>query len=838
MKRFRISIFRIFLLIVLSFIFRGTLSAQEQNPKKDDWLLEFKNNMTPLTQKSLSESQVTALLKRDINPDHVFTTKTPHEWSISIANWPLTWDIRPFGQDEGVTFNADPSFTLFSRSFLISGSSFKVEVDADGPGKLEVGIQYAANQVMDFIEKVKSDENNHFSYSFTNPEDFIGNIRILIRISGEITIREVRFFVPLHHDISTVCEGTVDDLSPIHALTDYSDRNNLFSADFTVNSIKDGLPVPRKIRLLIPGYASGSVTNFIYTQQNAKYEVTLRSSKCVSKQVEALHRVDDLPLSSETDCLCFVSRMKPIAEFSQPSGSIPVLERSLQDAVSPFSRNVNSAEEKNAEECLARSRTAVSRELLHIQIQDDFLKKAVSDGISVQFRTEWAKRYAELEHLDNGKAWFADSKGSFWALPEQYDITQDAVIPARNIQTVQQFRDLLEKNGVRLIVQLVPSADSIAARKIMEGHSENDYAGLPDAASIHAAAALLDAGIETLPAWDALMNSPAASSSMLFLYPVDNRIFDGAQDILARQAAGYLEKEFKDVFPFKTLDSSAFSRKTMRHMNSISKKFVWPADVSVGAFQAGNAIDCREIMIAGKKFTNNPKSPLLLVGSEVIHSPLPDFAYAAYLSQFNGFIPDVISIRGDTMLENAMYAIYQDPERFLKGKKAVLWPMTLSELCSPAFYNDLRSLDELETIIRTCRTSVKTKLLDYPLNYNRLQIPASKAAIWNEPFKKADFAYCIEEQNRDHVMREIPLPSAVSKARDCYCVLRVLVYYQSDVAITLNGQEKQLCRTQPDDPAWQTCVFRIPAGTEKLKLSIRCSKRDTPIAFRMIELFQ
>lgn len=814
---------KVILFAILFLCFCTAIRAEDDNNELR-WRNIANETFRPLALKSLSEKNRQDLLARNIDPDKVAEAYFPSKWRCNVQTFPPSWVIQDKG-NEGLYVKADPEIQFYLSSIEVARDAFRVEVKAMGPGGLKVGITFAENPSLSFVKEAEKDQNGFFHFTYESPAGTASVITLRIFVSGEVNLLSAT--IDAKSDESTsVIEGTLTDISFLPPVEEIVEDDCYFTAECKVNQTLDGPKLPRNIRVLLPGILQRELATGATLRRNSKCRLTLKPfANCVEEQQMA-RQVNSL--EDDLTPVYLATEIRSLNRFSMDSQSGDI---GIHIVPSDFVGRFTESEEGISAKVAGQAQTSITDQLAKATETLRKTEEAIAGGLYGKFSTTWAEQYADMQKLDDGRAWRFDGNAA-WALPENFKFDTEKKISNRILTTIKSFRDFLYARGCRLLVQIVPSSDSVAARRIIPG-----FADLPDPASARATSQLLAAGIEAISADELLVGASSESiAPALFIYPINNELGDNGQDILARQAAKYIETQF----PGNTFSAISGTKAFIERDHTFYDKtemHQWPKNVDFTESLAGKRINCKEILVNNQSFRPNMKSALLVFGNHIVHEPTPLCNYAARLAKSSGIVPDALAIAGETGWITSLMHLYRNQERFLDGKKLVVFPIYADELCVDHSSPDLHKLDDANVQLKDKVQLCELKVLDFPTRVDSIKLPAASRSLWRSFLFTTAYLGTFSKTNLTKTLRTITIPEELRNRKGLICRIRCALHFSApQVELNVNGKNYTIIAPSEDMPQWQDLDVPIKSGTENLSIKVTAFSDATIFAIRDITL--
>lgn len=440
----------------------------------------------------------------------------------------------------------------------------------------------------------------------------------------------------------------------------------------------------------------------------------------------------------------------------------------------------------------------------------------------------------EIERFQNSFVWGENTDGVPFALPLKFDYLRIGNI-SPNITAMAALHSLFRRHNIQLMVLLQPNGQQTAARALVPEASPYG-----DKLALQCAAMLLEYGIETICAGDALFYSPE-SRNPLFCYPDASIPAQGLWDTLAKLTAGRLQR-FEQTFTVQP--EPRFS--VRRVPTAFGKNYCWPAENKTGGYRSGAVVETEEILMNGQTFRPDPASRILVIGSHTLDYPGPGHSFAATLSRQLQYPVDQLTLRGNALVQSLPQTLLENPSRWLKGKQICLLVVP-PEMLADCLLPDILRLDA-----EYSKTAGRKRLctLDYSgsaeLSYPRDIAPADILnaekhrwnRLWNFKLRTAGKlagTVRIRQSGKAQPFHRYVLPENRS-GKPVSAVIEVAVYPEQTSRIILNGEEIPLF-AESGPARFRPVILELPADAAFLDIQFS-GEADNIIAVRSVALYQ
>ena len=119
----------------------------------------------------------------------------------------------------------------------------------------------------------------------------------------------------------------------------------------------------------------------------------------------------------------------------------------------------------------------------------------------------------------------------------------------------------------------------------------------------------------------------------------------------------------------------------------------WPAGVTSGKNKPGDPVMVKNIYYNGKWIMPDEQSSVLVIGNSHLIYPMKRRSYISHFAYKNHIIPDELCIRGLGILSSIPYELFNNPSRYLKGKKVCIFPIPAMQLTTSRHFANLHEID-------------------------------------------------------------------------------------------------------------------------------------------------
>ena len=452
------------------------------------------------------------------------------------------------------------------------------------------------------------------------------------------------------------------------------------------------------------------------------------------------------------------------------------------------------------------------------------------------FAEAWAKEKAKdpPDYNRVGNYVWRNLENSFWSLPAGTNsiLDQPYVISQQMLDCFLSLKQVLEANGVQLIVSLVPDMNTISARVII-----NEFNDIPDIQTATYVKQLSEIGVETIYASDQIIKNYNRYPFAFFI-PENPHPSDTTQDVLADALADRLKR-----YDIQTeLDPSLFSEKQIPHVYKENAAYCFPDNCDIGDNQAGKSYTCRDVLYNGEKIKRAKDSPIMVVGNSFIETPIstPE-SLPAILSYKLSSTVDWYRISGYGPFSDILIQLLSNPDFFLKNKKAFIFQVGTAQITavnSLGSMLDIAKLDRERVLLN--RKIVKGHLL---LNTNATIQESSDLKLWGPLTGVEKTVLKLDETGElTYNLSFAQIESGVTASDPIVCIIphtcNPHIIAKTIGKITINGITETM--HSPHDASISRFVnltYELPAGTKEITMKIE-GNPGTLIAIKDIQIWQ
>ena len=758
------------------------------------------------------------------------TRKIPYQWTIDYNSLKGNCDFDRKGN--GYEISSSDGFLKINapaRHVLNTVTGFSIELSGKTSetivkyGIEESGLFRSGKTYKGEMTGVFEDECINFEVSALDHYDLV---QPFFEISGDITIHALRVYQKEIKGM-TYLEGEIVERSELPDPKESDYPNCRFTVHFDGNVIKGGAPCPKEIVLIVDGFENYNTLETDSLKEGDKILCSVIPYETLSEEEQSIQQSDDLNLFSlDNYYTLWMHKLNAYADGDSalsPASGVHFLDEKKK-YVSIMDRHINPPVSKELREAQAQ---AIAQDLDEIkEMLKDFDDKKIKE-INEAFAQAWKKEQEKnapgrnIITVNGEKYIWKQLDNTFFCLgPGTSGIISKTCISDDNLEALIELKNILEANGVQLIVSVIPGRTPIVGRIV-----NPDFRDIPDYQTYSNIKILLEHGIETItPSKEIALRYNEEE----FVYSVGNDIHPSiliqkiASEILAKRLERYgLPKRLKkDLFSFRNEKHVFFAYDPLN---------VYPENCDIGNHKPGEGImvrkpvlpkgysyvnDDSEILVIGNSFTVSPYSSAYGLVSWLDYNSETDVSYYHYT--MNG--PATVFINN----------LLIDPEKYLKGKKVAILQFALSHLLSVQWLN-IASLDRHLHLLSSTKPISTIEIQRHnsaplPSDLSDKQMTAIsllKGFVFNTTNESFEIAKTSIETN--HTKSLIVIPACLISGK---------------VSITVNG-ETQIIPSSFDAArnSYQSLIFEIPADTKELSVSIS-GNNDSVCVIKDIELWQ
>ena len=749
--------------------------------------------------------------------------KIPAFWQINGGinrkSLPLTLDFS----GKRLRFSSPGSLSFYLRPSISPNHRYLLRFTMEGQGTVKAGYftypmpgKKGLSQMKEY--RCTPDSSVITVEEVLDPTTEMGHryFRLMFILSGELTLRDFCLKrLPLPEG-ETIAEGHLEAVSklPVPEKSDYPDC--YFTAKIRLEKILSGKPVPKEIQLAIPGFYGRKATEYAKFKSDDIVRVKLVKFDSLDDKRKSIQQADDLNIFDLENYFVIgavktnaVSPGENVIDFSGP-----VFYRS------PWDHPVNPPV---SEEAKAAKRAFIERDLkkLNAALSDIEGQKA---ELNRRF-SEWLKKPEGCQSLefDSRKYWWKNCNGAFFALPaSRQQKISSGEISKENIEALKVLRDYLEVHGVQFMIQVIPDRFDIASRIMVPGCKQ-----ITDFRSALCVRSLLEAGIEAIYSNENLMKN-YNKYELMFFYPNNEHPHDGCQDALTDLIPERLVRYGKNLR--YNCDPKLFSTKDDPRVFSSPAIGGWPDRADIGRHSPGEPITHKEFYYNGKKLGSKTDSPILVIGNSHIQTPMEDSSYTAHLGLKTNIIAHDFRISALGPFSAIPLALFNDPERYLKGKSVCIFPIPHTFLTGKIKFLNLITIDRDQRLLN--RKQIRLQL-DCPVEAGK-QPPSVPYKDFLKQFP--EFRGSFFETAGKYDWGELQIPEKW-RSKDSVIAMELIPFPRKEIVLMLNGEERKLpLSNQPSESF--SFMFPVPAGTGSLKITLDCKQDNTAIVLKSVKLYQ
>ena len=782
----------------------------------------------------LSQDLENQLINKDYDLVEFKEREIPNTWSVDYETIPSGSYFQKtdcgfkIASNQGTTRFFAQRLDKMYCSFIFE---LKVKNDSEHDSELIFGVHNSGNLKKGYkiltSEKLSSKEEKTIEVELSVFEHMF-NIAPTISVKGAITVSNFMIYKKNYNDFTTV-EGEILERTVLPNPKESDYPNCRFTVHFMGNTIKSGSPCPKETVLIVEGFEDYSVLPYDSIKKGDKVLCTLLPFEKLPDEYQSTQQADDLDLFLVERY--YVLDIKTINEYSdnelmQVSGIY--FSDGNKDYVSLFERHVNPpvSDYISADQASRINEDKQRMAQLLNGIDDDKMK-----DVNKRFVEAWSKEKAKDPPNYNrvGKYVWRNLDGSFWTLPQD----QVKILSPPNMMSQQMLdcfsslRQILEANGVQLIVSLVPTMNDISARVI-----NKEFKDIPDIQTATYVKQLLDIGVEAIYASDQIIKNYNRYPFAFFI-PENPHPSDTAQDVMAEILAERLKR-----YDIKTeLDPALFSEAQFPHSYKDAEEYWFPENCDIGNNQAGKSYTCRGCLYNGETIKKTKDSPIMVIGNSFIQSPVspPDSLPAILSCKLRSTI-DWYRISGFGPFSDILIQILSNPDFFLKNKKVFIMQvgtMHINNANRSEIMLDIAKLDH-ERVLLNNRTMKGRLCLPSNVDYDQTVNPK----LWGKLSSAEKTVLKID--NTGKLTYNFDLSQAVEELTDSelICVVPHTCTVNSSCRMTINKTSQTMnCFNQGDNARFYNLAYELPPGTKEITIQFE-GKPGSFIAINDIQIWQ
>ena len=772
--------------------------------------LIFESNFQNAISKKINASALQVLEKKGLSPARLEKILLPKDLSMDWGAFPADGSFEC--KEGGFLISTDKKIIVYGPHINVVGQKGRMELTlknlSDKPSAVDFGAyEYMLRPGPHSFAKLDltNQETLKISFNFAI-EDQFSDVVPRIAIQGKVLLQELKVFTERDLQI-TVVEGEITDRSilPDPSQSDYPDCR--FTVHFQGNSILYGVPCKEELALVIDGFKNYRWLKSNNLKVGDKVRCAILPFEDLPDAKKTTQQVDDLNLFALDNY--YVMSICKIAQYSDekmyPMSGITFLDTN-NNYVSIFERQINPPIPKGLVEAQQRQ-IAVDLEKMN-KLLDGW--EPQRDKLNKKFNAAWesekAKDVPGYNRINNKLVW-RNIDNSFWCLPCDYQLIENIqTISEDKLTAIVALKDVLEANGCQLIVSLVPNLYVIAARVI-----NPDFRSVPDYQTATIVKQLSEAGIESIYASETIINN-YNRFPWAFFFPSNAHPSDTTQDILSDLIALRLQR-----YNFhETLNADELSIEQHSHVYGENKDYFWPTNCDIGNNTPATPYKNNCVMYQGKILTDDPQSPVLILGNSYIQTPMksPDSLCTLLGKKMRMGIANY-RIEGAGPMTVIAQNIFSRPEVFLQNRKVIILQFGTSQFLSTIRWNNLALMDRFQLLLQGKKLISTINVCgENPTESVKSGKNQKLLATWEKLEGKNEF--CCTTSNKNQIIVKLDL-SSYEKEKDIICVIPSAVFPYDSVVLSMTD-DSQTIPAYYSTIRWQNVFFIIPAGTQSAVL--------------------
>ena len=632
-------------------------------------------------------------------------------------------------------------------------------------------------------------------------------------------LNEFALFLATSNLKMTVVEGEITERSelPDPQKSDYP--NCRFTVHFTGNTIKSGEPCPKELSLIVEGFENYRVLPSNDIKTGDKVLCTIFPFEQLPEDYQSTQQADDLELFLLESF--YVLDIKTIKNFTDDE-LLPVsgiyFSDGNKDFVSLFDRHINPP---LPDHVCSEQAFSVRKDIERMTLLLDEIDEENYSEVNKQFAEAWAREKAKDPPNYNrvGNYVWRNLENSFWTLPAGTNsiLGKPDVISQQMLDCFLSLKQVLEANGVHLIVSLVPDMNTISARVIL-----NEFKDVPDIQTATYVKQLSEIGVETIYASDQIIKNYNRYPFAFFI-PSNPHPSDTAQDVLADILADRLKRY--DIKP--ELDPALFSEAQFPHVYKENTAYLFPENCDIGDNQAGKSYTCRDVLYNGEKIKRTKDSPIMVIGNSYIETPISTPESLPALLSYKLRSPvDWHRISGYGPFSDILIQLLSNPDFYLKNKKVFIVQV--------GTMLDIVKLDSERVLLNNKRV----------MGHLMLQSNASTEEIgdpelWG-PLSNVDKTVLkIDETGKMVYNFKIKqIANEISDSDPIVCIIPHTCVRNTTCKATVNEKSEMMhSPNYAQNSRFYNLTYEFPAGTKEITINIE-GKSGTLIAIKDIQIWQ
>ena len=648
-------------------------------------------------------------------------------------------------------------------------------------------------------------------------------------VTAEEAVKLNEFAVFLSDVKTTVVEGEIVERSelPDPQKSDYP--NCRFTVHFNGNSIKSGEPCPKELSLIIEGFEDYRVLPNNDIKTGDKVQCTIFPFEKLPEDYQSTQQADDLELfllesyyvlDIRTIEKFMDNERMPLSGIYFSEGNeeyISLFDRHLNDPVPPEIRNAQNADIQKDIQKMTDLLTGYS---------DERIKE-----INARFTEVWneEKKKDPPGYNRVGNYVWRNLDNSFWTLPAGTNtiLSEPNRMSRQMLDCFLSLKQVLEANGVQLIVSLVPSMNVISARVI-----NKEFRDVPDIQTATYVKQLSETGIETIYASDQIIKN-YNRYPFAFFVPENSHPSDTTQDVMADLLADRL-KRYGIV---SELDKSLFSESKV--FRPLQEKEVFPPDCDIGDNEVLSPYMSREILYNGEKIKKDKdSSKVMVIGNSFIQTPISPPDSLPVLLSYKLCAPvDWYRISGHGPFSDILIQLLTNPDSYLKNKKVLIFYVgtkSITEVNQSETMLNIATLDNERVILNNKK--IKGHII---LQSNAEPDQIADSDLWG-PLSSVEKTVLKTDKSEamTFFFKIEQFGSNISDSEPIVCIIPHLCSLNTSCTCIVNGISKQMhCSNYARNARFFNLVYELPAGTKDLTIKFE-GKAEHLFTIKDIQIWQ
>lgn len=628
---------------------------------------------------------------------------------------------------------------------------------------------------------------------------------------------------------ATTVEGEIIERSelPDPKKSDYP--NCRFTVHFKGNSIKSGEPCPKELSLIVEGFENYCILPSNDIKTGDKVICSIIPFEQLPEDYQSTQQADDLELFLlESYYVLDISVVGKYTDDELMPVSGIFFSDGNKDYVSLFERHINPPISETIEKAQDASISKDLKKMKDLLAEYDDEK---IESVNHHFAEVWDKEKAKDPPGYNrvGNYVWRNREKSFWTLPAETSsiLEKPDVMSQQMLDCFLSLKQVLEANGVQLIVSLVPYMNVISARVVNQ-----EFKDVPDLQTATYVKQLSEIGIETIYASDQIINN-YNRFPFAYFFPDNPHPSDTVQDVIADILAERIQRyEIK-----QELDPTLFSEAQRPHLYKDDVAYLFPRNCDIGDNIEKKAYTCRDILYNGERTKRSKDSSIMVIGNSYMETPISTPESAPALLSYKLSSPiDWYRISGYGPFSDILIQFLSNLDFFIKGKKVLVFYVgttALTNVNNSGIMLDIAQLDNQRVLLNNKRQTTHFKLVsntEPSYNYNE--------KIWGPLFSIEKTVHRIDESGELTFNYMIAPQEGTDETKSIVCVIPATCRPNATCKLLVNGQEKHIPSSNwVETSRFFNLVYELPAGTKEISIKAE-GKINTIFAIKDIQLWQ